>query len=513
MVQVPNDESMSLKKNIIANYTSQLYMIAVGILTLPMLVEYMGAEAYGLVGFFTLTQSWLSMLDMGMSATMSREVSRYRGGALPGSDMLNIFKTLRSFFLLLGVLFIIVFAASTDYLSTSWLKTESLDHSLVVYSLVTIAFIVAARWFSGFYRATVTGFEQLIWLSGYNALIATLRFVAVFLVFYFVDASPVTFFTYQLFVAVAEVAGLAFYVKGLLPRPGETTGSMNRSILRNALKFSLTIAFTSAVWVAVTQTDKLILSKLLKLSDFGYFTLAVQLAGGIILVTGPISSAIIPRLVKMEAEQRHDELIRLYRQATQLVMVVVGAIALTLIFFPKQVLFVWTGDPEMTEKVAPFLVLYAIGNFLLSASAFAYHLQYAKGNLKFHVYGNIGFLVLLIPTLIYVVNHYGGVGAGYVWASMNVVYFLCWIPFVHNYFDKTLNRGWYFQDIFRIVLPGIAVALLAGLVLPHTTNRIWIIVELGCIVSLLLAVMAYFSTNVKAILGARIQAFKGNKGK
>jgi O-antigen/teichoic acid export membrane protein len=48
---------MSLKRNIIANYTSQLYVTGVGILILPLYIKYMGAEAYGLVGFFTMLQA------------------------------------------------------------------------------------------------------------------------------------------------------------------------------------------------------------------------------------------------------------------------------------------------------------------------------------------------------------------------------------------------------------------------------------------------------------------------
>jgi hypothetical protein len=44
---------MSLKRNILASYASQIYVTLVGILVLPLYLKYMGAEAYGLVGFFT----------------------------------------------------------------------------------------------------------------------------------------------------------------------------------------------------------------------------------------------------------------------------------------------------------------------------------------------------------------------------------------------------------------------------------------------------------------------------
>ena len=48
---------MSLKKNIFANYLSQIYAAVIGVVMLPFYIRYMGAEAYGLVGFFALLQA------------------------------------------------------------------------------------------------------------------------------------------------------------------------------------------------------------------------------------------------------------------------------------------------------------------------------------------------------------------------------------------------------------------------------------------------------------------------
>ena len=45
---------MSLKRNIVASYASQAYVTLIGIIILPLYIKYMGAEAFGLVGFFTM---------------------------------------------------------------------------------------------------------------------------------------------------------------------------------------------------------------------------------------------------------------------------------------------------------------------------------------------------------------------------------------------------------------------------------------------------------------------------
>ena len=79
---------MSLKKNIVASYATQIYVTLVGILILPLYLKYLGAEAYGLVGLFTMLQAWFNLLDMGLTPTVARETALLRPprGARRGPD-------------------------------------------------------------------------------------------------------------------------------------------------------------------------------------------------------------------------------------------------------------------------------------------------------------------------------------------------------------------------------------------------------------------------------------------
>lgn len=64
---------ISLKKNTIANYIGQFYNMFIGIAILPAYMTYLGAEAFGLIGFFTMLSAWMMLLDVGLSATISKE--------------------------------------------------------------------------------------------------------------------------------------------------------------------------------------------------------------------------------------------------------------------------------------------------------------------------------------------------------------------------------------------------------------------------------------------------------
>lgn len=490
---------MSVKKNIIANYISRIFIIIISIITLPRLITIVGSETYGLIGFFTLMQSWLMLLDLGLSPTLTREIARFNGGALDAFNLLRLFKIMKKIFIGLAVLVLILILLGSDFIAISWLKSESIPHDVLIKSVVLMSFILAFRWISTIYRAAVVGFEKLVWFGFFNVTFAILRFVVVFIVLIFINNSPKVFFVYQLIVSALELVVLGLYVNKLLPVPIKSVEHKIRP-LKEIMGFSLTIAFTGTVWVIITQTDKLILSNLLPLSDYGYYSLAVQVAGAIILLSGPISSAILPRLTVLEASHKYVDLISLYRSSTRLIVIIVGTVSLILIFFSKEVIFMWTGNLIMVEKVSKYVVLYAIGNFFLAVAAFPYYLQYAKGNLRFHLYGNIIFVILLIPTLFIVVTKFGGIGAGYVWIGVNAIYLFTWVPIIHNYFVKGLNKKWYFNDILRIILPASLVAYFLSYFLPSTTNRMFIFFELSFVGLMILITCISASGKLKELI-------------
>jgi O-antigen/teichoic acid export membrane protein len=178
-------------------------------------------------------------------------------------------------------------------------------------------------------------------------------------------------------------------------------------------------------------------------------------------------------MAKLEAEGNHAGLIRVYRQSTQLVSVIAGAASITLAFCAEPLLWAWTGDKTLAHQAAPILTLYALGNGILAVSAFPYYLQYAKGNLRLHLIGNAGFVVLLIPAIIWAANQYGGVGGGYVWLVMNLITFVAWLPLVHRKFEPGLNLKWYVQDVLIIGLVSAIAGYSLNAIFPHTNNRWW----------------------------------------
>lgn len=443
---------MSLKKNIFASYLSQLYVTLIGIVMVPLYIKYMGTEAYGLIGFFAMLQAWFNLLDMGLTPTMARETARFRGGATDALSYRRLVRALEGVFLVVALAGGTAMFAASGYIAKDWLQVSQLPIDEVQTAVQLMAIIIAMRWMCGLYRGAISGSERLVWLGGFNSTIATLRFVGVIPLLMFTGVTPTIFFSFQFGVAVIELAGLLFYAYGLLPViPKGQRLPWEWNPLKPVLKFSLSIAFTSSLWVLVTQTDKLVLSKILPLAEYGYFALAVLAASGVILLSGPITGALLPRMVKLNAEGDEAGVIHLYRNATQLICVINAPVTLVLAFFAEQVLWVWTGNAEIARKAAPVLMLYALGNGILAIGGLSYCLQFAKGDLRLHLIETPLFLAIFLPGLLWSVGRYGINGAGYAWLGTYAMFFVFWLPIIHRRYFKGQHASWLVHDVGSVL--------------------------------------------------------------
>lgn len=471
----------------------------------------MGISAYGLVGFFAMLQAWFNLLDLGLTPTISRETSRLVAGDLRAITYRRLVNVMEIFFYLTALVGALIIFFLAGYISNEWLKVEALDVEDVVLSIQAMSVAIGLRWCSGFYRGIISGASRLVWLSGFNSIIATLRFIFIVPVFIYVGTSAPVFFLYQLIIAFFELAGLILYSYwAIIPKKSNALGIIDFGDLKRALKLSLGLAFTSIVWAIVTQTDKLILSKYISLADYGYYTLAVMAAGGVSIVSAPITTALIPKLAELEAVKDYKKLIETYRNSTQMVVVFSGSVAITMAFQAKNLIYVWTGNSELASASSGILALYAIGNGLLSIAAFPYYLQLAKGNVRLHIYGNVIFTIGYLPAIIYFSIKWGAIGASFIWMMMNLISLFGWLPLVHNKFAKGINIKWYLEDVLKIVCPMIIIGYLCSIfsVYINISSQLSSFVSILISYIIILIVAILFSNYTKGEIFKKFRFFK-----
>lgn len=453
---------------------------------LPFYVAMLGAESYGIIGLGIALQSWLALLDLGLSGTLSREAARFVAGRVDAAELLQIWRLVRRVFIGGGLLVAALLLMFAGPIADQWLRNEALPDGEVSSALRLLGVVLALRLVVVPYRAFLTGLEDLPWIAGTTVAVTILRSVLVLPVMAAGTADLRTFFGWQLLVGCGEWAVYAIRTRRCLPRHGPSR-SDGAALLHRHWRFSLGLAVTAAAWTAVTNLDRLILSGLLSLTDYGRFSLAVTAASGVIMLTTPIATAFGPRLIATYARGDRTEIARLYGLQTELVAVMAVAPALVLGLFAPQVLLAWTGDPVIAVTAAPVLALYALGNALMALIALPAMLQVAAGRLRLHVIGIACFVPVYLPLLALGLKQYGMAGAGLAWIVPNLLYVGLFVPLIHRRYLPEPHRRW-LGRLALTMLPPAAAALALALALPWPQDRWWILAELVVVGGVLLAI-------------------------
>ncbi|BAU73422.1 oligosaccharide flippase family protein [Metapseudomonas furukawaii] len=497
----------SLSKNIVFNYVGQFYVAFVGVLVLPFYLRFLGAEAYGLIGFFTLLQSCMQLLDMGMTPALSREVANARGIEGSAQQLKTLLRSLEVVFLSIAFATGIGIFLGRHWLSQEWLTIQELDVQLVSDCIGLMGVMLAFRCFSCLYRGGIEGFEQMVWLNQYNILFNTLRFPGALGVIWLADGSVLAFFIYQVIVSLVEVLAIRVKLYKLVPGSEGVAVKFSAAEIKRILPFAAGLAYTGGIWVLVTQLDKLLLSKYLSLKDYGYFSLVATLSAAILLLSGPVSRAILPRMTILLSQNKEQEMIALYRTATRFVVCIVAPVTLVMSFFSYEIIYIWTGDSDAARWIEPVWPLFALGNGLLAIGAFQYYLQYAHGKLGLHIKYNTVSAAVSIPLIVYAAMNYGAIGVGYVWLGFRALSLLLWTPYVHKVFAPGINRKWFFKDVLPALIAATAGAALSfflardlfseSRVLGSTLIAVSTAVSFGC------AVLIAFFGKIKGMLRER----------
>ncbi len=126
---------------------------------------------------------------------------------------------------------------------------------------------------------------------------------------------------------------------------------MHWACLRPLLRFSGGMAGTMLLGHTLNSLDQVILSAILPLAEFGYYTLAVGVAATLGLVGDPVTTAVYPRFSQL-VERAPREVSTEYHFFSQLVAVLVLPLGAILIFFPADVLALWTRNPDVVSHAA-----------------------------------------------------------------------------------------------------------------------------------------------------------------
>jgi O-antigen/teichoic acid export membrane protein len=462
----------------------------------PVYIRFLGIEAYGLIGLFAVLQAWLTLLDMGMTPTLAREMARFTGGSHSAGSIRDLLRSIETLAVVAALLVASGIALGSTWLASSWLQAESMPLAVVAQAFTIMGAVTAVRLVEGVYRSSLVGLQRQVLLNVVNSSMSTLRGLGAVAVLAWVAPTIQAFFLWQGLVSLGTVVVLAVATYTSLPNTGRGA-RFSIAALRNVRRFAggmMGIVFLSLL---LTKIDKLLLSRLLSLSEYGYYMLAAAVAGALYMLVSPITQAWYPRLSQLHAAADHAGMAQAYHQGAQLVTVVVGSAAIVLILFSETLLQLWTQDAELAGSAALLVSLLVLGNLLNILMLIPYQTQLAHGWTGLTIRINIVAVLIVVPAIFWVAPRYGAEGAAWVWVSLNAGYLLIGVHFMYRRVLTQEKWRWYWQDVLQPLGAAAAVAYSISWMAPQASSIAGQVASLAAASTLTITAAALAASRVR----------------
>lgn len=496
------------KSNIIANFAGRFVLAVLSIIFVPVYLRYLSVEIYGIIGFFSSIQAFLFLLDGGVSPTLTREVARLSAFPEKAQELKDLSRTLEIICWAIGLPVLIIALIVSPAAANYWLKSENIAPEIVRDSLVIMSVNFFFQWAISFYTGGLYGLQAQKLLNILNVILAFLRQFGSYIVLAFVSPTIKAFLLWQLFVTILNCILFFVFFWRKLPKTDEKP-RFRSSLLKEVWRYAAGLAGTSIVVLILTQTDKIILSKLLTLEDFGYYSLAVTLATtGIGMIVGSIQTAYFPQFSQLVAQNKIEEMRELYHRACQVMSFFLIPVVTVIAFFSYEILLIWTRKPEIAINTYVLLSLVAIGTGLNGLMHLPYYAQLAFGITKIGFWQNVIAIIFLIPFMIYTTTRYGAIGGALSWAILNFSYTIIGLQVMHRMILKGELKKWYLNDVGIPLLASFGIVWSARLGLPENLPLIYNFLFLAVLTVLSFAVCAFLLPPIRAVIVKQLARFR-----
>ncbi len=448
--------STSLTASLLANFAGKAWAAGLGLLFIPLYVHFLGIEAYGLVGFFITLTMLAAAFDLGLSTTLNRSLARTTARSHGNDESHDLLFSMELIYWMLMIGLASGVAILAPLLGSSWLNPQALGTETTVHAVTLLAIAGLLQWPQALYGGGLMGLQKQVAYNAVQVIFATIRVVGALAVLAWISPTIISFFWWQIAVSLIQTVVLAIMLHSSLYR-----GKFPRfrlSTLRGVGQFAAGMFGISLSVLCLTTLDKVLLSRLLSLAEFGYYMLATTLAGGLSLIVSPVFQAVFPKLSGLVQSDNRFELHAAYHKYCQLMSVLLAPISFLLVVYSEPILEIWTRNPTTVERTYLLLSLLALSNAINGLLNVPYSLMLAQGWTKWIIVHSLIASVIVAFMLYWAVPLYGAVASASILVVLNCIMLFTIIIPHHVRMMPGQVKIWYVNDTIIPVAVSVAIS-------------------------------------------------------
>jgi O-antigen/teichoic acid export membrane protein len=440
------------------------------LLLTPAYIRFLGLEAFGFVGIFVTLQMLANVFDLGMSATLMRQVARLSLSAKKAAEARDMTRSLETIYWSIGVFLGVIILLAAPFLARHWIHSNHLTSNDVRQAISLMAIAIFVQWPASFYLSGLIGLQRQTLGNYINLGSAVIRGGGTLLTLW-VSPTIKVFLVWQILAGLTQTALSATALWKVLP-PAPVRSRFRPQLLKALLPLAANINAVSVTVLLFQHADKIILSRILTIEEFAYYTLAWLIANAAVIPFSAVWEAYSPRLSQLVAQNNSSELTCLFHEFAQFAGWVMFPVASLVILFPGEVILLWTRNPSVTfgaQSATWMLTLAMVVNYAVAGTLDL--LQVACGWVRPSLYSRVIALVVCGPAMVLLTVKYKAIGAAVGWLIIYGSYLISSPYFVFSRLLSGEKWRWYLKDLGLPFMVSILISYIWRVIIPLPQAR------------------------------------------
>jgi O-antigen/teichoic acid export membrane protein len=453
----------TFRRQLVANGIGRVWGFLSNFVFVPIYLQILGVDNFGVVALFTTVAGIVAFLDLGLSPTLARELHDQRRTVQQKTNLLFSYEG--AYAAIVGIVAIVALLVPSGAFSIL-LAQQDLARPEVAYSVRLVFICAAAQMMFNFFVSGLLGVEEQV--RGNIVIVAggLVRGALVIVPLWFFP-QPITYLLWQLvFVTVFALLARHMLYRAIDPDRKCSQREFSLAVITDNLSFTRGMFLVAVISAVIAQMDKLFISKIEGMASLSEYSLASTFAQLLVFVISPITLTLLPRLVRNATSGNADAVRSLFLVSHKLVAAIVCASVASLIYFGPTLIGIWTGGHLDTASISTYFAPLAIGYALLALQTIPHSIAVANKNLSgILLYGGIG-AALTLPAYWYLIRSFGIPGAAATWLCLQICLYPLYLHWVNQKFIGVQSLWW------SLMVPSLLLPLAAALLISFLGSRL-----------------------------------------
>lgn len=457
---------MSISRFASYNLVGQIAPVIVSLVTMPLFVEVIGLERYGVLSICWLLLGYFGLLDLGLGRAATQQIASLREAS--GEARSEVFWTV--FWLSSGLALVALVLAYPLFKFGFSLQETSASFAAEVYAVTPwLAGSLALSMISGLWSAAVVAREKFAFVNIVDSVTNVAMSVVPLLVAWLIKPDLVLLVASSL--AVRLLSSLTYVVAAIKVVPVKRPSRPKRAIAKKLLAYGGWSTVIATISPFLWNWDRFAIGSVIGAAAVSLYVIPFQLVWRLTIIPGALTSALFPRLAA-EAESgalalQNTAILNLRSLMTPVILVAIAVM--------EPFVALWLG-PKIGLQTADVAHILLPGIWINAIAAIGINVLLAQGRpaivARLHLSEVIPYGLLLYILMV----AFGIEGAALAWTIRVAADALCMLRISTGNFS--FGR--------LLVVPGaiVTVMSLASSALPVTSALRWTVVAVTLVIGL-----------------------------